>query len=691
MSVLLIDNYDSFTHNLAALVAEVVGERPVVVHNDDPLPDEVRRGYDAIVISPGPGHPGRSQDFGSSAAAVLDDAAEAPPVLGVCLGHQGIAHLLGGRVGRAPEPVHGRESAVFHDGRELFDGLPSPFAVVRYHSLAVTDLPPSLEATAWTDDGVVMALRHRSRPMWGVQFHPESVSGQFGVEVVRNFMRLAGVAPAAPVSRLGGAEWALLVRRILSVAAGPETIYDALFRDGAASFWLDSSEHGTGRSRFSFMGNASGPDAEVIVYRTGSGRVTITDRRGTRDEAVQDVFAFLRGRLAARHIPTPPDLPFEFDLGYVGYLGYELKAETEGEAAHRSETPDAQFVFADRMFALDHEDGSGYLLAIDRPGAQAWVDATARRIESLCAPVRPPAAPPTVREMTDAGPLNAPRLRDPHDRYVEQVERCLDYIRAGESYEVCLTNDVRVPMVDPDPWSTYLHLRTQCPVPYGALLEFSGLSVLSASPERFLTIDATGTVETKPIKGTRPRGEGPEDDARIIEELRSCEKDRAENLMIVDLLRNDLNRVCETGSVHAPTMFAVETYPAAHQLVSTVRGRLRPGEDAVSCVRAAFPGGSMTGAPKRRTMEIIDRLEGGARGVYSGAIGWFALSGAADLSIVIRTIVLDGSEARFGVGGAVIALSDPEDEFVETVVKSRAMVTALAAAQESPTDMWRSA
>jgi para-aminobenzoate synthetase len=233
---------------------------------------------------------------------------------------------------------------------------------------------------------------------------------------------------------------------------------------------------------------------------------------------------------------------------------------------------------------------------------------------------------------------------------------------------------------------TFAQLRQMSPVPFGALLDFGDVAVLSASPERFLSIDRHGAVESKPIKGTRPRGGDEAEDRVLREELRANPKDRAENLMIVDLLRNDLNTVCSVGSVHVPKLFDVETYPAVHQLVSTVRGTLAPGRSAVDCVRAAFPGGSMTGAPKVRTMEIIDRLEQGPRGVYSGALGWFSLSGASDLNIVIRTLVVNDGRVTFGVGGAIIALSDPAGEFDETVVKSRAMMTALAATsrQEGP-------
>ncbi|WP_275040648.1 anthranilate synthase component I family protein [Nocardiopsis xinjiangensis] len=186
-------------------------------------------------------------------------------------------------------------------------------------------------------------------------------------------------------------------------------------------------------------------------------------------------------------------------------------------------------------------------------------------------------------------------------------------------------------------------------------------------------------VQAKPIKGTRPRGGTEAEDTAIVRDLATSTKDQAENLMIVDLLRNDLNRVCVAGSVHAPKLFDIETYSQVHQMVSTIEGRLAPDRTAVGCVRSCFPGGSMTGAPKVRTMEIIDSLEHRARGYYSGAVGWFSLSGAADLNIVIRTLVSDEHSCTFGVGGAIVALSDPEEEHEETLVKSRAVLTALNA------------
>ncbi|NLE80898.1 MAG: aminodeoxychorismate synthase component I [Rhodococcus sp.] len=680
---LLIDNYDSFTYNLFTLLVEVNGEPPTVVHNDVPWESIDWDRYDNVVISPGPGRPDRVRDFGIS-RRVLEETTL--PVLGVCLGHQGLCQLFGARVGLAPEPMHGRVSMVEHNGSELFENIPSPLPVVRYHSLIADELPADLQPTAWTYDGVLMAVRHRSRPFWGVQFHPESISTAYGRELLANFRDLTpthqGTAPRPDPIRVPLRHAPYVVSRVcVEHEANPTTTFEELFADGPNAFWLDGTSASEPESRFTILGNSSGPRAEYITYDVDEQIVQIV-REGLPAEQVHtSIFDYLERQLRARAVPGMPGLPF--GLGYVGFLGYELKAETGGRRTHSAQTPDAAFVFADRAVVIDHSNDRTYALCLsdrsDDPEMRHWLTETESALRRLAEPDHEPLTAPVIRDVEHA----ELELRHDHDEYLKRIGEALDEIRVGESYEVCLTNMARVGRTI-DPLPTFEHLRSISPVPYSAFLDFSGLSVLSASPERFLRIGADRVVESKPIKGTRPRGATPEQDARLRQDLLDSEKDRAENLMIVDLTRNDLTHVCVPGSVHVPSLFDVETYSTVHQLVSTVRGTLSPDHSVMDCVRAAFPGGSMTGAPKIRTMEIIDRLEEGPRGIYSGAIGYFSLTGTADLSIVIRTIVATDDEVTFGIGGAITALSDPEEEFDEAIVKASAMSRAISVAVDHP-------
>ncbi|MFB4311276.1 aminodeoxychorismate synthase component I [Actinomadura sp. GTD37] len=672
MRTLIIDNYDSFTHNLVQYVAEA-GAEPVVLRNDEAeWSPGLLRPFDNVVISPGPGSPEHAADFGIC-AAVIEHARV--PLLGVCLGHQGICHHFGGRVVPAPEVRHGLPSWVEHTGDDLFQGVPSPFAAVRYHSLVVDGLPPVLEPVAWTSDGVLMGVRHRRRPIWGVQFHPESVCTEHGRRIVANFLAQAGpvTAPprrrAPPVPEARSKPFKVIARRLRAPAVA-EDVFGALFASSERAFWLDSSRTGEHGGRFSFMGDAGGPLARFAAFDVAAGAVTVESASGRTRIDRASFFDWLDADLRS-HAAETPDLPFGFALGWVGYLGYELKAETGGARAHRSPHPDAALVFADRALAFDHRDGAVHLLALcpagDERAALAWLDGTESRLADLAAPARPP------------GPVAAPPgLALRHDRraYLGKIAESRREIIAGQTYEVCLTN-MLTGAVRADPWDLYRRLRRSDPVPFGALLRFGDLAVLSSSPERFLRVSADGEAESKPIKGTRPRSPDPARDRRLRADLASSAKDRAENLMIVDLVRHDLGGVAETGSVAVDPIFEVESYTTVHQLVSTVRARLRPDVSAVRCVRSAFPGGSMTGAPKIRTMRIIDRLEEGPRGVYSGALGYFSLSGAADFSIVIRTAVLSPGRVEFGIGGAITALSDPAAEFEETAVKAAPLLRLL--------------
>jgi para-aminobenzoate synthetase len=701
VKTLLIDNYDSFTYNLFQLLAEANGDEPIVVRNDDADWSQLRRlEFDNVVISAGPGSPKHDGDFGVCAQAI--EQADVP-LLGVCLGHEGLSWVHGAAVRPAPIAMHGRISTVLHDGSALFAGIPREFQAVRYHSLCVAQpLPAVLQAIASSSDGVLMAVAHRTRPQWGVQFHPESICTEHGRQLLANFRDLtsegvasmrhatravrasrrrsaAAVTPSAQMGRAQrpddargtGQALELRVKR-LDMLYEPERAFVDLYADSETAFWLDSSQVDE-RARFSFVGSADGPLGAVITYGVGNRQLRIERADGVevREESIFDYLS----REMRRMRRISHELPFDFDCGFVGYFGYELKADCEGDDAHRSTMPDAAFVFADRLIAFDHLKKRTYLLCLTKSGgeeeADRWIAETSLSLASSAA--APGAAEGEWAEQQ--GPVGL-RLSRSHQQYLQDIATCKRRLIEGETYEICLTNTITAEDVS-DPLALYRTLRRVNPAPFSAYLRFGERAVLSSSPERFLAIGSDRWVEAKPIKGTCPRGATPAEDARLAEQLRLGEKTRAENLMIVDVLRNDLGVVCEVGSVHVPKLMHVESYETVHQLVSTVRGRLRENVEPPDCIRACFPGGSMTGAPKKRTMEIIDELEGEARGVYSGAIGYLGLSGGCDLSIVIRTIVVDRETATLGVGGAIVMQSDAEEEYQETLLKARAPIAAI--------------
>jgi para-aminobenzoate synthetase len=617
LPVLIIDNYDSFTYNLVSLVAIVTGEIPKVIRNDEMTWEEIAAlDFTSVIISPGPGRPDHVRDFGVSGDVIRNATV---PILGVCLGHQGIAAAFGGIVLQTT-PVHGYPSDIIHAGDDLFRGIPERFSAIRYHSLAVMEpLPPELRKIAWTPDGMVMALRHVSRPLWGVQFHPESISTEYGEQLVRNFLSFAAPASVAVKS--------------IPLRHTPEDLFLGLFAEEKYSFWLDSSLV-TARNRFSYMGASD----EVYQGRAGEG-----------------VFEWLQQSLLRNRVQGPP-VPFPFIGGYVGYFGYELKAECGAVNKHESTMPDCVLLRVENFLVIDHAENTLYIVG-------QWPGDIEDRIDARCAQA--------------AGNAPVERYLIPREQYLDRIRECLSFITAGESYEICLTNKVllesTIAALD-----YYETLRRTNPAPYSAYLRLDDIEVASSSPECFLRIDNERRAESRPIKGTVRRGRDAAEDAKLRDLLARDPHFRAENLMIVDLVRNDLARVCVPGSVHVPALMEVETYETLHQLVSTISGQLAPEATTVDCLRALFPGGSMTGAPKLRTMELLDNLEPEARGIYSGSIGYLGFNGTADLSIVIRTAVFRGGQVSFGAGGAIVAQSDPEAEWDEMELKAQALLRAFA-------------
>jgi len=688
---LLVDNHDSYTYNVFHLLAGVCGEEPIVVDNDAVSWRALSRwDFDAIVLSPGPGTPRRWHDF-----CVCDDILRFSemPVLGICLGHQGLGKVLEGEVDSAPEAMHGRLSHIFHEGAGLFEGIPQGFPVVRYHSLAITGMGADGNVCAWADDGVVMGIEHRRRPMWGVQFHPESIATEHGAALVRNFYALAerrkerAVAPprrpAAPPSRQvepsgpAATDTKLLLRAIPGEPS-TEALFERLFAAEEHAFWLDSADAPTRLAQSSYLGTSAGEGRCVLEYEVDAGAVRMHGP-GATEIVPGSIFDVLDEEIAKRAVETPAEGAPDLLGGFVGYLGYELKADCGSPNAHRSDVPDAVLMLANRLVAVDHVRGRTHLMALhrgDEAAAERWLAEAEAAVRDVLADPAGEADPAERFGEPSAAHVRFECGRG-RERYLADIVRSQAELAAGESYEVCLTDQIST-TAEPDPFDLYRNLRRGNPAPFAAFLKLGEVAVVSSSPERFLSVDRERRVEARPIKGTTSRSADPERDAELKAELTSDEKTYAEHLMIVDLLRNDLGIVCEVGSVAVPELMVVEDYATVHQLISTVEGRLAADRSAVECARACFPGGSMTGAPKLRTMEIIDDIEAEARGVYSGAIGYFGLDGAMDLSIVIRTVVLRRGRTTIGAGGAIVMQSDPEEEFEEILLKARAPMAAIA-------------
>jgi para-aminobenzoate synthetase component 1 len=475
------------------------------------------------------------------------------------------------------------------------------------------------------------------------------------------------------------------------------SIEDCAARLGARPWcaWLDSRSDPTGLGRWSFL------CADPWVSLRATGARTERWEGGPWRPVEGDILAALDRELAPLALAPVPDGP-PFQGGAVGYIGYDWGRVLEPRIPppHVSDLglPEAKFGLFDVGIAWDHQRDEGWIVSTGDPATGA---ARERRACARIAELRSWLAAPAPAELGDAlaarpdplapGEELAPsypvigvedaefvglRSTFTHRGYLSAVQRVREYILAGDIFQANLSQRFQAPLTEP-PGRLYARLRRRNPAPFGAWLSLGGVTVLSVSPERFLRLDGR-VVETRPIKGTRPRGLGPMHDEALGRELTESEKDRAENVMIVDLLRNDLSRVCAPGTVRVPELFHLEQHPTVLHLVSTVTGTLRPEYRAADLLRASFPGGSITGAPKVRAMEIIAELEPTQRGPYCGMIGYVSVTGTMDTNIAIRTCVVRDGTVYFSGGGGIVADSEPELEYRETLHKVQGIVRTLA-------------
>jgi para-aminobenzoate synthetase component I len=443
----------------------------------------------------------------------------------------------------------------------------------------------------------------------------------------------------------------------ITLPSPPHEFFTTL-SDRDHAFFLDSGRSTNGLGAWSFLGFAP-----FHVFRSNVlADLQLLLRRYARPNPI----CHLISDNAAS--PIPPFLG-----GAVGFFSYELCTQLEklprAKPDDLLEIPDCEFAFYDAFIAHEHATNRTWLVANPVATTPAFI-LLARLRETLSQP-----AVPCSQLSALNSPLPAPASNFTAASYAAAIARIKSYIASGDVYQVNLTQRFSTPLPCA-PYDLYLCLRERSPAPFAAYLSFGPVQLISSSPERFLTL-RDRRVETRPIKGTRPRSPNPTTDAALAAELLSSEKDRAELLMIVDLERNDLGRVCDYGTVRVDKLWQLESHPTVHHLVSTVSGQLRSGLDIIDCVRATFPGGSITGAPKIRSMEIIDELEPHRRHIYTGAIGYIGFDGNADLNIAIRTITCVNNHAYYHVGGGIVWDSDPAAEYQETLDKGRAMHESL--------------
>ncbi|ODQ54882.1 para-aminobenzoate synthase [Saitoella complicata NRRL Y-17804] len=742
ISILLLDSYDSYTFNLHALLRSLFPHTDIhVLHNDSISPSELRKflpTFDFVVVGPGPGHPGVKGDIGiiPEVWGFGGRQGEVPvPVLGVCLGMQSLCLHFGGAVMRLHTPKHGQISRLEYPPATtttslLFTPHTSPPNVVRYHSLhAILPHPPSsipLTPLAYTSDPengrVLMAVAHHSLPFYAVQYHPESISSEGGASLISNFWDLArgwntdtgrdaGVKSVVIEAKTEVKPRPLLLssspppapRRVtvrkLQTHICPLSLIPILGIDTAAPYTALLESLAT-PGRWSILAVPSSR-MEHITYRIPppSPAVPDTVQEVQVDDGVEGVHKYLAHLMQARK----PDLTQGYEEvpfcgGLVGYMTYEMgvaglgidllrseKAEAPAGGGGADDAPDVNMLFVERSVVVDTLTNTVYIQSLCEDDA-GWVDDVAAKI--IQAQSQPPPSSPTVPKLGRRVEVKTPNKA----KYEADVRTAQEFLAAGESYELCLTAQTSLRTSTPA-WSLYQRLRQTNPAPYAAYLKLGEVTVLSSSPERAVSWTRPrdgqrSVVELRPIKGTVRKSSSVEtiEDAQIV--LRNP-KDLAENLMIVDLIRHDLTLVSAPSTVHVPHLMRVEEYSHLFQLVSVVRGELDGDSGYVGwdALRGMVPAGSMTGAPKKRSVEILRELEGegkgrkGERGVYSGVMGYWSVCGAGDWSVVIRTAVNYGNRRVrpededegdvwwIGAGGAVTALSTPEGEEEEMRVK----------------------
>lgn len=655
------------------------------------------------------------------------------------------------KVTRCKRPYHGVKTCVkVLDKSLLFHGFSDTFVATSYHSLCVSMADCSeldvLAKSDGQDETIIQALKHKDFPYFGVQFHPESICSEHGMLLIENFMQISRLT----TNKVPLNEWIYGLNSLPDFQKGENegvevssssvltlvTSMDfdpsqspVLFKfidqknvhNGVSSCWLDSSREDS-RSRFSVISYSRD---QTDIYYNVVDRSVVTVHNGKEikthlSETDGSIFTFLSNFLQkyehmGRHHfsiddeivgALEDDMDFNFECGLFGFFGYgcrfdcEISQNSSHAKSKDSMVPDACFSFVDRLFVVDNLRQKLYFLCLANSNDSHDQILVQRKrftgfLEDFHAFYN--SETPIERNAVKRGQMISHSKDNHRESYVEAISKCKEYITDGESYELCLTCNWKYVLEDVDlkPFGAYETIRANNPAPYGSFLHFrrgpNENVLMASSPERFIKIDSSGKISMKPIKGTIKRGRTEAEDQEFKQQLQNSEKDFSENLMIVDLIRNDLNAICIPGTVQVPNLMKIETYETVHQLVTEVVGTARnwqnEGSDPFLVLKSCFPPGSMTGAPKKRSCELLQALEsklnyGEDRGPYSGIHGFVGLNRASDFSVIIRAACLskthDGvTEISVGAGGAITYLSDPEDEYNEMVLKANSVVPSL--------------
>jgi para-aminobenzoate synthetase len=704
-SILLIDSYDSFTFNLSKLVELVTGAHVVTIRNDsipfDELVNDVLPLFDAVVVGPGPGNPTNPDDVGVLPHLWQLENDQILPIFGVCLGFQSMILGFGGQIRRLQNIKHGQIGQIVHTGTYLFESIAqSNFPSTRYHSLHGTNPSSDILPLAYCSDEehILMAGMHTKKPFYGVQYHPESICSEFGEQVIANFWKLAqqwsvengrqtrkdttlfeleeahyGIKPLALFPKLPESDDAqvdILFRTLNDFSLEAADICDNL----KENFILLNSAADPGR--WSIIGVLEPGKTNVITYYTGNPQHSYLSKWGENncqpvklgDSGIWEMLAsYMAPKIAKfKNIQlSPPEA--NFVGGLVGYISYEAGIDRHVKKAPQfsgdtSDYADVSLVDIERCILVDNSTRILYTVSLINDD---WVDMMLDKITQM-----------TPRQVQNLGVH--PKVEMPNQQsYIEKIKQAKEFLKSGDSYELCLTAQTKLTFPEIiDPWTLYKILLNKNPSPYSCFMDLPNSILVGSSPERFMSWRRDGTCQFRPIKGTVKKG--PNMTREKAEAILNTPKERGENLMIVDLIRHDLNQLL--SNVRVDRLMTVEEYKTVYQLVSVISGDLPDAYFGIDLLAHSLPPGSMTGAPKIRSVEILNGLEDRhRRGIYSGVAGYWSVLDEGDWSVIIRSAFSYKSDPlnwRIGAGGAITILSDEREEWDEMKTKLESALQA---------------